>query len=107
MTSTFTAKADETTAQFLDAVAKVQDATLEAVTTVANNVPDVSKFVAELPKFDLPNVPNVPAVELPKVDLPSAEEVTAAYFGFVEQFTASSKSFTERFIAASKPALAV
>ena len=107
MTSTFTAKADETTAQILDTVAKVQDATLEAVSTFANNVPDVAKFTDALPKFDLPNVPNIPTVELPKLDLPTAEEVTAAYFGFVEQFTASSKSFTERFIAASKPALAV
>ena len=106
MTSTFTAKADETTAQFLDTVAKVQDATLEAVTTVANNVPYVSKFVAELPKFDFEKF-NIPSVELPKVDLPSAEEVAAAYYAFVEQLTASSKSFTDRFIAASKPALAV
>ena len=111
MTSTFTAKADETTAQILDTVAKVQDATLEAVTTVANNVPDVSKFVAELPKFDFAkfNLPNVelPNVDLPNVDLPSAEEVSAAFYALVEQLTASSKSFTERFIAASKPALAV
>ena len=106
MTSTFTAKADETTAQFLDTVAKVQDATLEAVTTVANNVPDVSKFVAELPKFDFEKF-NIPTVELPKVELPSAEEIAAAYYGFVEQLTASSRSFTDRFIAASKPALAV
>ena len=109
MTSTFTAKADETTAQFLDTVAKVQDATLEAVTTFANNVPDVSKFTESLPKFDTAkfDLPNVPSFDLPKVDLPSAEELTAAYFGFAEQVTASSKSFTERFIAASKPALAV
>ena len=106
MTSSFTAKADETTAQILDTVAKVQDATLEAVTTAANNVPDVSKFVAELPKFDFEKF-NIPTVELPKVELPSAEEVAAAYYSFVEQVTASSKSFTDRFIAASKPALAV
>jgi len=107
MTSTFTAKADETTAQFLDIVAKIQNATLEAVTTFANNVPDVAKLTESLPKFDLPNVPNIPSVELPKVDLPTAEEVSDAYFGFAEQLTASSKSFTDRFIAASKPALAV
>ncbi len=104
MTSTFTAQADETTAQFLDTVAKVQDATLEAVSTFANNVPDARKFTDALPKFDLPNIPTV---ELPKLDLPTAEELSAAYFGFVEQVTASSKSYTERFIAASKPALAV
>jgi hypothetical protein len=96
MTSSFTAKADETTAQILDTVAKVQDATLEAVTTAANNVPDVSKFVAELPKFDFE-----------KFNIPTVEEVAAAYYSFVEQITASSKSFTDRFIAASKPALAV
>ena len=50
MTSTFTATADETTAQVIDTVTKVQNATLEAVSTFANNVPDVTKFVESLPK---------------------------------------------------------
>ena len=107
MTSTFTATADETTAQVIDTVTKVQNATLEAVSTFANNVPDVTKFVESLPKFDLPfDLPKLPAVELPKLDLPTPEEVAAAYFGFIEQLVATSKSFTERFIEASKPALA-
>jgi hypothetical protein len=107
MTSTFTTTADETTAQVIDTVTKVQNATLEAVTTFANNVPDVTKFVESLPKFDLPfELPKLPAVDLPQLDLPTPEEVAAAYFGFIEQLVATSKSFTERFIEASKPALA-
>lgn len=107
MASTFTTTANETTAQVIDTVTKVQNATLEAVSTFANNVPDVSKFAESLPKFDLPfELPQVPAIDLPKVDLPTAEEVSAAYFGFIEQLVEVSKSFTDRFIEASKPAFA-
>ena len=99
MTSTFTAKADETTATILDTVSKVQDATLEAVTTFAANLPEAPKVPTfEIPGFDVPNF------DLPKVDVPSADEVSAAYYSFVEKFVANSKSFTERFIVASTPA---
>ncbi len=72
MTSTFTAKADETTATILDTVAKVQDATLEAVTTFTANLPEAPKVPAfEIPGFEVPNF------DLPKVDVPSASEVAA------------------------------
>ena len=97
MTSTFTAKADETTATILDTVAKVQDATLEAVSTFTANLPEAPK----VPAFEIPGVDRF---ELPTADLPTAEEVTAAYYNFVDQFVANSKSFTERFIAAATPA---
>jgi hypothetical protein len=101
MTSTFTAKADETTATILDTVSKVQDATLEAVSSFTANLPEAPK----VPTFEIPGF-EVPNLDLPKVDVPSAEEVTAAFYGFVEKFVANSKSFTERFIAAATPATA-
>ena len=99
MTSTFTAKADETTATILDTVAKVQDATLEAVTTFTANLPEAPK----VPAFEIPGF-EAPKFDLPELDLPTTDEVTAAYYNFVDQFVASSKSFTERFIAAATPA---
>jgi hypothetical protein len=99
MTSTFTAKADETTAAILDTVAKVQDATLEAVTTFTANLPEAPK----VPAFEIPGF-EAPKFDLPELDLPTTDEVTAAYYNFVDQFVASSKSFTERFIAAATPA---
>jgi len=80
MTSTFTAKADETTAIILDTVAKVQDATLEAVSTFTANLPEAPK----VPAFEIPGF-EVPSFDLPKIDVPSASEVSAAFYDIVEK----------------------
>ncbi len=97
MTSTFTAKADETTATILDTVAKVQDATLEAVSTFTANLPEAPKVPAfEIPGFEVPNF------DLPKVDVPSASEVAAKFFEIVEKVVADSKSFTANLPEAPK-----
>jgi hypothetical protein len=82
--SSFSTQASEAAEQYLTAVSKVQDASLEAVSTLAANLPDVAK--------------NVPA--LPSNDLPTAEEISAAYFDFTEQLVANQKAYTERFFAA-------
>jgi len=97
MTSTFTAKADETTATILDTISKVQDATLEAVSTFTANLPEAPKVPAfEIPGFEVPNF------ELPKVDVPSATEIAAAFFEIVEKAVESSKSFTANLPEAPK-----
>lgn len=86
--STFTAQATDVVDQYLTAVSKIQDASLEAVSTIAANVPEAAK--------------NVPAA--PVKDLPSAEEITAVYFTFAEKVLANQKAYTERFFAAVTPA---
>jgi hypothetical protein len=86
--SSFTAQATDAVDQYLTAVTKIQDASIEAVSTFAANVPDAAK--------------NVPA--LPANDLPTAEEITAAYFSFTEKLVANQKAYAERFFAAVTPA---
>ena len=86
--SSFTAQATDAVDQYLTAVTKVQDASLEAVSTFAANVPDVAK-----------NVPSLPAN-----DLPTAEEITATFFDVTEKFVANFRAYTERFFAAATPA---
>ena len=86
--SPFVTQATEATEQYLTAVSKVQDASIEAVSTFAANLPDVAKHVPALPANDLPTV----------------EEITAAYFAFAEKFVANQKAYTERFFAAATPA---
>jgi hypothetical protein len=83
--SSFTAQATDAVDQYLTAVTKIQDASIEAVSTFAANVPDAAK--------------NVPAN-----DLPTAEEITAAYFSFTEKLVANQKAYAERFFAAVTPA---
>ena len=97
MTSTFTAKADETTATILDTVAKVQDATLEAVSTFTANLPEAPK----VPAFEIPGF-EVPSFDLPKIDVPSASEVSAAFYDIVEKLVEGSKSFTANLPEAPK-----
>ena len=89
MTSTFTAKADETTAAILDTVTKVQDATLEAVSTFTANLPEAPK----VPAFEIPGV-ELPKFDLPKVDLPSATDIAAAFYDIVDKMVESSKTLT-------------
>jgi len=89
--SDFTAQANEAAEQYLSAVAKVQDASLEAVSTFTSNLPS------------LPDAVKLPEVPVSK-DLPTAEEITAAYFSFTEKLVANQKAYTERFFAAVTPA---
>jgi hypothetical protein len=86
--SSFTAQAAEAVDQYLTAVAKVQDASIEAVSNFSANLPDTAK--------------NVPA--LPANDLPTPEEISALYFQFTEKLVANQKAYTERFFAAVTPA---
>lgn len=86
--SSFTAQASEAAEQYFAAVSKAQDASIEAVSTFAANLPDAAK--------------NAPA--LPANDLPTPEEITAAYFSFTEKLIANQKAYTERFFAAATPA---
>jgi hypothetical protein len=97
MTSTFTAKADEATATLFDTVTKVQDATLEAVSTFTANLPEAPK----VPAFEIPGI-EVPKFDLPKVELPSATEVATAFYDIVEKLVESSKSFTANLPEAPK-----
>jgi hypothetical protein len=89
--SDFTTQANEAAEQYLSAVAKVQDASLEAVSTFTSNLPS------------LPDAVKLPEVPVSK-DLPTAEEITAAYFSFTEKLVANQKAYTERFFAAVTPA---
>ena len=88
MTSTFIAKADETTAAILDTVTKVQDATLEAVSTFTANLPEAPK----VPAFEIPGV-ELPKFDLPKVDVPSATEVAAAVYELVDTLVERQTTF--------------
>ena len=87
--SSFTAQAAEAVDQYLTAVAKVQDASIEAVSNFSANLPDTAK-----------NVPALPANDL----LPTPEEISALYFQFTEKLVANQKAYTERFFAAVTPA---
>ena len=86
--SSFPSQTAEAAEQYLSAVSKVQDASLEAVATFTNNLPDAAK--------------NVPA--LPANDFPTAEEVSAASFDFTEKVVANQKAYVTRFFAAATPA---
>jgi len=86
--STFTAQASEAAEQYLSAVSKVQDASIEAVSTFTANLPEAAK--------------NAPAA--PAGDFPTAEEISAAYFDFTEKVVANQKVYVERFFAAATPA---
>jgi hypothetical protein len=89
--SDFTTQANEAAEQYLSAVAKVQDASIEAVSSFTSNLPS------------LPDTVKLPEVPVSK-DLPTAEEITAAYFSFTEKLVANQKAYTERFFAAVTPA---
>ena len=82
--SSFSTQVSDAAEQYLAAVAKVQDASIEAVTTFTANLPEAAK--------------NIPA--LPANDLPSAEEISAVYFDFTEKLVANQKAYVERFYAA-------
>ena len=97
MTSTFIAKADETTAAILDTVTKVQDATLEAVSTFTANLPEAPK----VPAFEIPGV-ELPKFDLPKVDVPSATEVAAAFYEIVDKLVEGQKNFVANLPEAPK-----
>ena len=72
------------------AVSKVQDASLEAVSTFAVE-PAQPAARSSSPRCR-------------SKDLPTAEEITAAYFSFTEKLVANQKAYTERFFAAVTPA---
>lgn len=86
--SSFPTHASDAAEQYLSAVSKVQDASIEAVSTFTAALPDVAK--------------NAPA--LPANDLPTVEEITVAYFDFTEKLVANQKAYVERFFAALTPA---
>ena len=87
--SDFTSQANEAAEQYLSAVSKVQDASLEAVSTFASNLPS------------LPDAVKLPEVPVSK-DLPTAEEITAAYFSFTEKLVANQKAYTEKILSTVK-----
>ena len=82
--SSFSTQVSDAAEQYLAAVAKVQDASIEAVSSFTANLPEAAK--------------NVPA--LPANDLPSAEEISAVYFDVTEKLVANQKAYVERFYAA-------
>ena len=86
--SSFSAQVSDAAEQYLAAVAKVQDASIEAVSSFTANLPEAAKNAAK----------NVPA--LPANDLPSAEEISAVYFDVTEKLVANQKAYVERFYAA-------
>jgi hypothetical protein len=86
--SSFSTQASDAAEQYLTAVAKVQDASIEAVSNFAANLPEAAKNAAK----------NVPA--LPATDLPSAEEISAVYYDFTEKLVANQKAYVERYFAA-------
>jgi cysteinyl-tRNA synthetase len=86
--SSFPTQASEATEQYLSAVSKVQDASLEVVSTFTANLPEAAKNLSAQPA----------------TDLPTAEEITAAYFDFTEKLIANQKAYIERFFAAASPA---
>lgn len=83
--TTFTAQATDAVDQYLTAVSKIQDASIEAVSTAVANAPAAAK--------------NVPAA-LPTNDLPTPQEVADVYFSFTDKVLANQKAYTERFFAA-------
>jgi len=86
--SSFATQASEAAEQYLSAVSKVQDASIEAVTTFTASLPDAAK--------------TAPAV--PANDFPTVEEISAAFFDFTEKLVANQKAYVERFFAAATPA---
>ena len=87
--SSFSTQASDAAEQYLAAVAKIQDASVEAVTNFTENLPEAAKNVAK-------NAPSLPAD-----DLPSAQEISAVYFDFAEKLVANQKAYVERFYAAA------
>ena len=90
--SDFAKQAQEAAEQYLAAIQKIQDASLDAISRVASSIPDAAKDAAK-------NVPSLPTPE----GLPTVEEVSAAYFDFTEKLVANQKVYTERLLHALKP----
>lgn len=93
MTSNYITPLREAGDQYLETVTKVQDATLDALSTVTGAV---SSLTASLPDA----VKTVPG--LPETDLPTPQEVSAIYFEYAEKLLASQKAYMEKFFAATK-----
>ena len=90
--SDFAKQATEAAEQYLAAIQKIQDASLDAIARVTSSIPDVAKDAAK-------NVPSLPTPE----GLPTVEEVSTAYFDFTEKLVANQKAYTEKFLSAVKP----
>jgi len=92
--SDFSKQAQEAAEQYLAAIQKIQDASLDAISRVTSSIPDAAKDAAK-------NVPSLPTPE----GLPTVEEVSTAYFDFTEKLVANQKSYTEKFLTAVKPSV--
>jgi hypothetical protein len=90
--SDFTKQAQEAAEQYLAAIQKIQDASLDAISRVTSSIPEAAKDAAK-------NVPTLPTPE----GLPTVEEVSSAYFDFTEKLVANQKDYTHRFLTAVKP----
>jgi len=89
--SDFAKQASEAAEQYLAAIQKIQDASLDAVARVTSAIPDAAKDAAK-------NVPSLPTPE----GLPTVEEVSAAYFDFTENLVANQKAYTEKILSTVK-----
>ena len=85
MTTTYLTPTVEAADQVLEAVVKLQDATIDAVSTFTASLPEASK--------------NVPA--LPETGLPTAQEIASTYFAYAEKILSNQKAFVEKFFAAA------
>ena len=92
--SDFSKQAQEAAEQYLAAIQKIQDASLDAISRMSSSIPDAAKDAAK-------NVPSLPTPE----GLPTVEEVSTAYFDFTEKLVANQKSYTEKFLTAVKPSV--
>jgi transcriptional regulator with XRE-family HTH domain len=72
----FTKMAGEAADQYFSAIARIQEASLEAVTRAKAGLSDAAGMVQS--------------------DLPSVEEISSAYLDFVKELISNQKSFTER-----------
>ncbi|WP_420123643.1 hypothetical protein [Nakamurella sp.] len=90
--SDFAKQAQEAAEQYLAAIQKIQDASLDAISRVTSAIPDAAKDAAK-------NVPSLPTPE----GLPTVEEVSSIYFDFTEKLVANQKAYTEKFLTAVKP----
>jgi len=92
--SDFASQAQEAAEQYLAAIQKIQDASLDAISRVTSSIPEAAKDAAK-------NVPSLPTPE----GLPTVEDVFSAYSASTEKLVANPKAYTEKFLTAVKPSV--
>lgn len=105
--SDFAKQAQEAAEQYLTAIQKIQDASLDAISRVVSSIPDAAKDAQKNPYMhahyaqELYESAITDYVDQGYVD----QRAYTAYVSFTEKLVTTQKSYTEKFLAAVKPEL--